>query len=90
MCAPALRRRALSHTAPRAPPDSPPAAAGPPSSPQVRYFQVSEDELMSLRERFEAGQYEINIEHKTFSMADYTKMVNGERQLGVQASCRCG
>jgi len=45
---------------------------------QVRYFQVSEDELESLRERFAAGQYSVKIEDKRFSMHDYCAMVNGE------------
>jgi hypothetical protein len=44
----------------------------------VRFFQVSEDELESLRERFAAGQYDIDIEPKTFSVHDYNAMVNGE------------
>lgn len=59
-------------------PSSPP----PPCASQVRFFQVSESELESLRERFAAGQYDINIEHKTFSMHDYVTMVSGESQTG--------
>jgi hypothetical protein len=49
----------------------------------VRFFQVSEDELENLRERFAAGQYDISIESKTFSMADYTAMITGEMRVGV-------
>lgn len=48
---------------------------------QVRFFQVSEDELESLRVRFAAGQYDINIEQKTFSLCDYEAMINGECRL---------
>lgn len=45
---------------------------------QVRFFQVSEAELEALRERFAAGQYELSVEATSFSVADYTAMVNGE------------
>jgi hypothetical protein len=51
--------------------------SAPAQPPQVRFFQVSEDELESLRERFEAGQYDINIEKKTFSVHDYNTMISG-------------
>jgi len=36
---------------------------------QVRFFEVSEAELEDWRERFRSGQYDINIEQKTFSTA---------------------
>jgi hypothetical protein len=45
---------------------------------QVRYFEVSEAELEDLRERFKNGQYSIDIEHKTFSMAQYNDMLASE------------
>jgi urea carboxylase len=44
-------------------------------SAQVRFFEVSEGELEDLRERFRNGQYDIDIEHKTFSMAEYNEML---------------
>jgi hypothetical protein len=44
----------------------------------VRYFEVSESELEDLRERFKNGQYNIDIEHKTFSMAEYNEMLASE------------
>lgn len=45
---------------------------------QVRFFEVSEGELEDLRERFRSGQYDIDIEHKTFSMAEYNIMLECE------------
>lgn len=45
---------------------------------QVRYFEVSEKELEDLRERFTNGQYDIDIEQKTFSMAEYNDMLASE------------
>lgn len=43
----------------------------------MRFFQVSEKELEELRERFTNGQYSIDIEAKTFSMAEYNDMLAG-------------
>lgn len=45
---------------------------------QVRFFEVSESELEDLRERFKNGQYDIDIEAKTFSMAEYNQMLECE------------
>jgi urea carboxylase len=42
---------------------------------QVRFFQVSEDELEAAREGFQTGQYQIRIEEGTFDMAAYTAML---------------
>ncbi|KIZ06735.1 UreA carboxylase [Monoraphidium neglectum] len=53
---------------------------------QVRFFQVSEDELENLRERFAAGQYDISIESKTFSMADYTAMITEPEMVAQWAA----
>lgn len=39
---------------------------------------MSEDELEDLRERFKSGQYSIDIEQKTFSMAEYNAMIASE------------
>lgn len=36
---------------------------------------MSESELEDLRERFKNGQYNIDIERKTFSMAEYNDMI---------------
>lgn len=49
-----------------------------PTNLQVRFFEVSEGELEDLRERFTNGQYDIDIEHKTFSMAEYNTMLDSE------------
>lgn len=48
---------------------------------QVRFFEVSEGELEDLRERFTNGQYNIDIEQKTFSMAEYNEMLACESLL---------
>ena len=53
------------------------------SSFQVRFFQVSENELEDLRERFRAGQYNIDIEHKSFSMGEYNQMLAGTLMADV-------
>jgi hypothetical protein len=45
---------------------------------QVRFFEVSESELEDLRSRFTSGQYNIDIEAKTFSMAEYNQMIGSE------------
>lgn len=45
---------------------------------QVRFFEVSESELEDLRERFTNGQYDIDIERKTFSMAEYNQMLDSK------------
>lgn len=42
---------------------------------QVRYFEVSEEELLKAREDFRTGQYKIKIEDSTFDFGAYTKMV---------------
>ena len=44
---------------------------------QVRFFQVSEEELIDLRAKFRTGQYALDIEQKEFSMAEYNAMVQG-------------
>lgn len=44
----------------------------------MRFFEVSEKELEDLRERFRNGQYNIDIEQKIFSMAEYNEMLNCE------------
>lgn len=41
---------------------------------QVRYFQVSEAELVVARAGFECGLYDIKIEPSTFDVAAYTAM----------------
>ena len=61
----------------RAPAPNASLSPPPPPPPKVRFFQVSEDELESVRERFAAGQYDVNIEPKTFSIPDYVAMVSG-------------
>ncbi|KAI8468536.1 MAG: allophanate hydrolase subunit 2-domain-containing protein [Monoraphidium minutum] len=55
---------------------------------QVKYFQVSEEELISLRERFDAGQYEINIEKTHFSIAEYEAMVADPKMAEAWAAWR--
>ena len=38
---------------------------------QVRFFPVSEDELLKIREDFPLGRYRLKIEETTFSLRDY-------------------
>lgn len=61
------------------PPPPTPLLRPPPSTcTQVRFFEVSESELEDLRSRFTNGQYNIDIETKTFSMAEYNQMLDSE------------
>lgn len=43
--------------------------------PQVRFYQVSEEELEAAREGFQNGSYQIRIEQSQFDMASYTAML---------------
>lgn len=42
---------------------------------QVRFFQVSEDELEDMRERFTSGRYNIQIDQVSFDLKAYNAMV---------------
>lgn len=38
---------------------------------QIRFYEVSEEELQDIRQRFPRGDYPIKIEHTEFSLSDY-------------------
>jgi len=42
---------------------------------QVRFFPVSEEELLKIREDFPLGRYPLKIEEATFSLRDYNRFL---------------
>jgi urea carboxylase len=46
---------------------------------QIRFFEVSEDELLKIRADFPLGRYRLKIEEQTFSLKDYNQFLAGER-----------
>jgi urea carboxylase len=46
---------------------------------QIRFFEVSEDELMKLRADFPLGRYRLEIEEQTFSLRNYNRFLADER-----------
>jgi len=44
---------------------------------QVRFFPVSEDELLKIREDFPLGRYQLKIEETTFSLREYNAFLAG-------------
>ncbi len=46
---------------------------------QIRFFEVSEDELLKIRADFPLGRYRLKIEEQTFSLKDYNRFLAGER-----------
>ena len=45
---------------------------------QIRFFPVSAEELLQIREDFPEGRYPIRIEESTFSLADHEAMLERE------------
>jgi urea carboxylase len=45
---------------------------------QVRYYEVSEPELLRLREEFREGRYQVEIEEASFSLAEYERFLADE------------
>ena len=43
---------------------------------QIRFYEVSADELKQIRRDFPRGRYPLKIEHTTFSLADYQRLVD--------------
>lgn len=43
---------------------------------QVRYYEVSEEELLEQREAFREGRFDIRIEETSFSLKDYDAFLN--------------
>lgn len=47
---------------------------------QIRFFEVSEQELLEIREAFPAGEYRLNIEHENFKLSSYNAFLEKNRQ----------
>jgi urea carboxylase len=46
---------------------------------QIRFFPVSEQELLDIREQFPRGAYRLRIEESTFRLADYNRFLADNR-----------
>ncbi|MHB1140179.1 MAG: urea carboxylase [Sulfuricaulis sp.] len=46
---------------------------------QIRFFEVSEDELLQIRADFPLGRYRLKIEEQTFSLRAYNAFLSAER-----------
>ena len=46
---------------------------------QIRFFEVSEEELLQIRADFPLGRYRLRIEEQMFSLRDYNAFLSGER-----------
>jgi len=51
---------------------------------QIRFYEVSHDELMEIREDFPHGQYPLRIEDGTFSLAEYEQFLE-EHASGIHS-----
>jgi len=47
---------------------------------QIRFFPVSEEELLKIRERFPRGGYRLRIEETTFSLQDYNRFLDDHHE----------
>ena len=55
---------------------------------QIRFYEVTHDELMDIRHKFPLGQYHLKIENTTFSLADYNKLLSDNHDEIVKAKER--
>ena len=46
---------------------------------QIRFYEVSEEELLVFRRDFPLGRFDVKIEETTFSLADYNRFLEAER-----------
>jgi urea carboxylase len=46
---------------------------------QIRFFPVDEQELLDIRDQFPRGAYRLRIEESTFSLADYNRFLDDNR-----------
>jgi urea carboxylase len=51
---------------------------------QIRFFEVSEDELLQMRADFPLGRYRVRIEDQQFNLRDYNRLLAEERD-GIAA-----
>ncbi len=47
---------------------------------QIRFYPVSEAELLQMREDFPRGKFQLNIEEQTFKLKDYTAFLDKEAE----------
>jgi urea carboxylase len=47
---------------------------------QIRFYEVSEEQLLRHRQDFPLGRFEVRIEETTFSLADYNQFLQREQQ----------
>ncbi len=47
---------------------------------QIRFYEVSEEQLLEHRQDFPLGRFDIKIEETTFSLADYSKFLSREKE----------
>ena len=55
---------------------------------QIRFYEVSAEELLDIRERHPLGQYPLKIEHTTFSLSDYQVLLENHHQEIEQCKTR--
>ena len=55
---------------------------------QVKFFEVSQEELLQIRQDFPLGQYDIKIEQGEFSLADYDALLADNREAIAQHTQR--
>src|SRR3954469_11847506 len=46
---------------------------------QIRFYEVSEEELLAHRRDFPLGRFDVRIEETTFSLADYNRFLDAQR-----------
>jgi urea carboxylase len=51
---------------------------------QIRFYEVSEEELLAHRRDFPLGRFDVKIEETSFSLADYNRFLDAERE-GIAA-----
>jgi urea carboxylase len=51
---------------------------------QIRFYEVSEEELLEYRRDFPLGRFNVRIEETTFSLAEYKRFLDTERE-GIAA-----
>ena len=51
---------------------------------QIRFYPVSEQELLKMREDFVAGRFQLKVEESTFSLKDYNRYLqDNDREIGA-------
>jgi urea carboxylase len=48
---------------------------------QIKFYEVSDDELVKIRADFPHGRYPLKIEHTEFSLAEYEQLIHAQREL---------